>query len=214
MISRLLAAISKALIGAYPRWMGSQPEARQRIYFANHASHLDTVALWSALPPPLRCTTRPVAARDYWGSGGLKGLIAGRTHAEIAAAVPGIAEFAGLGPYLHLPMHAYSQGMAMRLAFAITTAFANHILVMDEWIGAGDRRFADQARERLKKMVESAGIIVLASHQHDLLKRICNKAVFLKAGQLQAFGDIDDVLEAYEDAKAPPSTPAAQPKKA
>ena len=52
MISRLLAAISKALIGAYPRWMGSQPEARQRIYFANHASHLDTVALWSALSPP------------------------------------------------------------------------------------------------------------------------------------------------------------------
>ena len=77
MISRLLAAISKALIGAYPRWMGSQPEARQRIYFANHASHLDTVALWSALPPPLRRTTRPVAARDYWGGGGLKGLIAG-----------------------------------------------------------------------------------------------------------------------------------------
>lgn len=77
MISRLLAAVSKALIGAYPRWIGSQPEPRQRIYFANHASHLDTVALWSALPPFLRRKTRPVAARDYWGDGGLKGLIAG-----------------------------------------------------------------------------------------------------------------------------------------
>ena len=77
MISHLLAAVSKALIGAYPRWIGSQPEPRQRIYFANHASHLDTVALWSALPPALRRTTRPVAARDYWGGGGLKGLIAG-----------------------------------------------------------------------------------------------------------------------------------------
>lgn len=77
MISRLLASISKALIGAYPRWIGCQPEPRQRIYFANHASHLDTVALWSALPPALRRHTRPVAARDYWGGGGLKGLIAG-----------------------------------------------------------------------------------------------------------------------------------------
>jgi len=77
MISRLLATVSKALIGAYPRWIGCQPEPRQRIYFANHASHLDTVALWSALPPALRRTTRPVAARDYWGGGGLKGLIAG-----------------------------------------------------------------------------------------------------------------------------------------
>ena len=78
MISRLLAAVSKALIGAYPRWIGSQPEPRQRIYFANHASHLDTVTLWAALPPALRRQTRPVAARDYWAGGGLKGLIAHR----------------------------------------------------------------------------------------------------------------------------------------
>lgn len=77
MISRLLATLSKALIGAYPRWIGSRPEDRQRIYFANHASHLDTVALWSALPPALRRKTRPVAARDYWGGGGIKRLIAG-----------------------------------------------------------------------------------------------------------------------------------------
>jgi 1-acyl-sn-glycerol-3-phosphate acyltransferase len=69
MLSRLLVAAVKLFIGAYPRWRGSQPSAAQRIYFANHASHLDTVALWSALPPALRAHTRPVAARDYWGSG-------------------------------------------------------------------------------------------------------------------------------------------------
>jgi len=76
-IDRLLVAASKALFGAYPRWLGSRPEPTQRIYFANHSSHLDTVALWSALPPALRKQTRPVAARDYWGGGGIKGLIAG-----------------------------------------------------------------------------------------------------------------------------------------
>ena len=78
MIDVLLVAASKALVGAYPRWIGCRPEPRQRIYFANHASHLDTVALWSALPPPLRRRTRPVAARDYWGRGAVRGLIAGR----------------------------------------------------------------------------------------------------------------------------------------
>lgn len=69
MFSRFLAGLVHLFIGAYPRWQGSRPEPRQRIYFANHASHVDTVALWAALPPPLRARTRPVAARDYWGEG-------------------------------------------------------------------------------------------------------------------------------------------------
>ena len=75
MISRLLAAISKALIGAYPRWMGSQPEARQRIYFANHASHGDFVLIWTVLPRRMRFKTRPVAGSDYWLKGALRRFI-------------------------------------------------------------------------------------------------------------------------------------------
>ena len=76
MLAGLLTGTVRLLVGAYPRWLGCQPVDTQRIYFANHASHIDTVALWSALPPPLRASTRPVAARDYW-SGGLRRLIAG-----------------------------------------------------------------------------------------------------------------------------------------
>lgn len=69
MLARGLATLAHLFIGAYPRWQGSRPEPRQRVYFANHTSHVDTVALWAALPPPLRARTRPVAARDYWGHG-------------------------------------------------------------------------------------------------------------------------------------------------
>lgn len=69
MLPGLLAGVAHLFIGAYPRWQGSRPDARQRVYFANHTSHVDTVALWAALPPALRAHTRPVAARDYWGSG-------------------------------------------------------------------------------------------------------------------------------------------------
>ena len=69
MFSRLLVFFVQVFLGAYPRWAGSRPTRRQRIYFANQSSHVDTVALWSALPPRLRKRTRPVAARDYWGSG-------------------------------------------------------------------------------------------------------------------------------------------------
>lgn len=66
----------RLLVGAYPRWIGAAPTATQRIYFANHTSHMDTVVLWSALPRALRANTRPVAARDYWDKPGIRGIIA------------------------------------------------------------------------------------------------------------------------------------------
>jgi 1-acyl-sn-glycerol-3-phosphate acyltransferase len=64
------------LVGAYPRWIGSTPTAAQRIYFANHTSHMDTIVLWAALPRSLRANTRPVAAKDYWDKPGIRGTIA------------------------------------------------------------------------------------------------------------------------------------------
>lgn len=66
----------RLLVGAYPRWIGSAPTATQRIYFANHTSHMDTVVLWAALPAALRANTRPVAAKDYWDRPGIRGAIA------------------------------------------------------------------------------------------------------------------------------------------
>jgi 1-acyl-sn-glycerol-3-phosphate acyltransferase len=74
--SRILVGLVRLLVGAHGRWLGCEPKPVQRIYFANHSSHLDTLALWAALPPLLRQRTRPVAARDYWGKGGLRGFIA------------------------------------------------------------------------------------------------------------------------------------------
>ena len=66
----------RLLVGAYPRWIGCAPSANQRIYFANHSSHMDTVVLWAALPGALRANTRPVAARDYWDHPGIRAQIA------------------------------------------------------------------------------------------------------------------------------------------
>jgi 1-acyl-sn-glycerol-3-phosphate acyltransferase len=64
----LLAFIARLITGAQGHWKGSPPKAEQRIYFANHQSHLDWVLIWAALPRELRATTRPIAARDYWTS--------------------------------------------------------------------------------------------------------------------------------------------------
>ena len=68
MMKWILVGLSRLVSGARARWVGCEPHPRQRIYFANHTSHLDTLVLWSALPPSLRPLTRPVAARDYWGA--------------------------------------------------------------------------------------------------------------------------------------------------
>ena len=69
MIRILLIALTRFLVGGQGIWIGCLPSTRQRIYFANHASHLDALLLWAALPPHLRRDTHPVAAADYWGKG-------------------------------------------------------------------------------------------------------------------------------------------------
>ena len=75
-LSTLLIGAVRLVVGAAPRWMGTTPGIAQRLYFANHTSHIDTLALWSALPPPLRARTRPVAAADYWGGDPVRRFIA------------------------------------------------------------------------------------------------------------------------------------------
>ncbi|PPE68194.1 lysophospholipid acyltransferase family protein [Caldimonas caldifontis] len=68
----LLSALARLITGAQGHWLGCVPKAEQRIYFANHQSHLDWVLIWCALPRELRSQTRPIAAKDYWTSGKLK----------------------------------------------------------------------------------------------------------------------------------------------
>jgi 1-acyl-sn-glycerol-3-phosphate acyltransferase len=77
MIDTLIAATGRLVSGATVRWVDSAPHVRQRVYFANHTSHLDFVTIWSALPPATRRLTRPVAGRDYWDQGPLRRYLAG-----------------------------------------------------------------------------------------------------------------------------------------
>ena len=71
-----LIGLIKLLVGAQARWVDAAPSLSQSIYFTNHTSHLDTLALWAALPAEIRANARPVAAKDYWGNGLIKRFIA------------------------------------------------------------------------------------------------------------------------------------------
>jgi 1-acyl-sn-glycerol-3-phosphate acyltransferase len=78
LVAKVVAGVAWLLTGATARWLGCSPEPTQRVYYANHTSHLDFVVLWSALPRALRERTRPVAGADYWLRGALRRYLAER----------------------------------------------------------------------------------------------------------------------------------------
>ncbi len=120
----------------------------------------------------------------------LRGRIAGLSSREIEAKMDEIADFTGLGPFLAMPMKTYSAGMQARLAFAVATAVEADVLLMDEWIAVGDAQFKKLAHKRLLDLVERAGILVLASHEADLLRLYCNKVMRLDSGVASPIMDI------------------------
>ncbi len=130
----------------------------------------------------------------------LRGLATGRSRAEIEAKRDEIAAFSGLGDFLHLPVDTYSAGMRMRLNFAIATAFDPDILILDEWLSAGDAEFQKLASKRMTRFVSSAGILVLASHSRRLLEQNCERAIWLDQGRIRADGPIVDVMNEYDSA--------------
>jgi ABC-type polysaccharide/polyol phosphate transport system ATPase subunit len=139
----------------------------------------------------------------------LRGLILGMSREEIERRTEEIAAFSGLGQYLEMPVRTYSSGMLLRLAFAVSTSIEPEILLLDEWIGAGDMHFEELAQARLGKLVDQSKILVLASHRPRLIESICTKAVLLEHGQVRAIGPVGEIVEAYAARPAaPPGTGA------
>ncbi|KRR14223.1 ABC transporter ATP-binding protein [Bradyrhizobium valentinum] len=127
----------------------------------------------------------------------LRGLILGLSAREIEERMADIAEFTELGDYLDIPVRTYSSGMMTRLTFAVATCFSPEILLMDEWILAGDAGFLAKAQHRVEAFVEQAGILVLASHSTEICRRWCNKAVWMERGEVKMAGHISVVLDGY-----------------
>ncbi len=130
----------------------------------------------------------------------LRGLYMGLRPEVIRSRIPEISEFSELGDYLAMPVRTYSAGMTLRLAFGVATCTDPDILLMDEWVLAGDAQFLDKARRRLEAFVDRSSILVLASHSEAILRQWCDKALLLDRGRIRLFGPVDEVLAAYADA--------------
>jgi 1-acyl-sn-glycerol-3-phosphate acyltransferase len=90
-LATLVAGAAKLLSGAYVQWVDCAPDTRQRVYFANHTSHLDAAVIWASLPGEVRALTRPVAARDYWDRGAVRRYLALRAFNALLIERPGHA---------------------------------------------------------------------------------------------------------------------------
>jgi len=121
----------------------------------------------------------------------LRATIMGMRAKQISSLVEDICDFAELGDYIYMPLRTYSSGMQMRLAFAISTSVSADIILMDEWMSAGDAGFAEKAQVRLNRMLDNAKILVVASHNEDLIRTTCNKLMRLEHGNITEFIALD-----------------------
>jgi ABC-type polysaccharide/polyol phosphate transport system ATPase subunit len=115
----------------------------------------------------------------------------GYTTKQILARIPEIVEFSELGGFINLPFKTYSAGMCARLVFAVATSFEPDILMLDEWIGAGDASFFKKAEEKMNGILAQSRVMVLATHSRALVEKVCNKLLVLNAGTQVYFGDVD-----------------------
>ena len=108
----------------------------------------------------------------------MRGVLMGLSLNQIKSLEDEIADFTELGKFINLPVRSYSSGMNMRLGFAVSTAIPSDILLLDEWLSVGDADFSKKAEKRLNNMIKKSEIVIMASHDHQLIKKTCNQ--FLK----------------------------------
>ena len=113
---------------------------------------------------------------------------------EMRSKVEEIVEWTELGAFIEAPLKTYSAGMAVRLAFAVSTCFRPEILLMDEWLGVADASFQKKAYDRMASFVGGSSVLVLASHSAHLLESWCNKAVRIEGGRIVERGAVKDLF--------------------
>lgn len=124
----------------------------------------------------------------------------GLSKGESEELIPGIVEFSELGKYIDQPMRTYSSGMRARLGFAFASSIRPDILVVDEALSVGDRKFAAKCRKRVSSIMEKEGVTVLfVTHSTSQAKQFCSRGIVLSHGKTLFSGGIDDAVEFYEN---------------
>lgn len=150
-------------------------------------------AVGSLLDISLGIDAEATGRENIFLRGGLLGLSRREVHRHLDA----IIEFSELGDFIDMPVRTYSTGMHLRLAFAVSTVVRPEILLMDEWLSVGDESFKHKAEARMKDIVQSTSILVIASHSRDLILHTCNRALWLEHGKVRLDGKPEEVVTQY-----------------
>jgi len=122
----------------------------------------------------------------------------GISKSQILENIEDIVQAADLGSFIDLPVYTYSSGMLGRLTFAVATSYEPDVVIMDEWLLAGDINFLTRAVERTTDYVKKSRILVLATHSMEIIRSVCTKAVYMKKGRIIAVGTPDEIIRMYE----------------
>ena len=127
----------------------------------------------------------------------LNGAILGYSDLQLRKIEPEVIAFAELEEFIDTPVKYYSTGMYMRLAFSLATAMHPDILVLDEIFAGGDAAFLTKAKARMHDLIDKANIMIMVSHDHQLVKSLCNRVIWMDHGKLVADGLPEDIVGRY-----------------
>jgi lipopolysaccharide transport system ATP-binding protein len=127
----------------------------------------------------------------------VQGALLGYSKAFMKKKYNEIVEFSELADFLEMPIKNYSTGMQARIAFAIATVVNPEILIVDEVLAVGDAAFQRKCKDRIHEMIKSSTTLLLVSHDNSIIKELCEKAIWLRKGELVMAGGSQEVCDAY-----------------
>jgi lipopolysaccharide transport system ATP-binding protein len=155
----------------------------------NHSVSVSLLALQAGFDPDL-------SGRD---NAILSGMLQGYSRREVLGRLDEIQEYSELGDFFFEPVRTYSTGMRARLGFSITNIISPDVLLVDEVLSVGDKHFKEKAERTMAAKIESEQTIVLVSHSHHQILRLCDRAVLIDQGISFASGEPHEVISVYEE---------------
>lgn len=155
----------------------------------NHGASVSLLALQAGFDPNL----------NGWDNAILSGMLQGYSRRKVEERLDEIREYSELGDFFFEPVRTYSTGMRARLGFSITTIISPDVLLVDEVLSVGDQHFRQKAESTMVAKIQSQQTVVLVTHSHQQIARLCDRAVLIDEGISFASGDPNKVLSIYEE---------------
>lgn len=127
----------------------------------------------------------------------LNGMLLGKSRRYMMQRLEAIKEFSELGDFFEMPVYTYSSGMNARLGFSVALEAEPDVLLIDEVLGVGDAHFAEKSEQAMEEKFASGCTIILVSHRHETIRKMCDRAIWIDKGETRMEGDTETVTECY-----------------